>query len=268
MSNPAKKKKNQVKPIAKPYLKGNVLSRLSVVRGIKLWLYPLIFILINLFIGAAFSFDGLPILRIPLNLILILFTIFLVFNNGQNTGYGDITLAEIMYNHQQEGKPVSPKDLDRCYHPLKGVVTALIGYLPFLILALIYALTAQKQQYSLPALPSWLSSYENQSAIMAPLAYYQTTETLTAASILRVVMRLMLFPYINLAGSRNTEMMLLVDRLSPVALFLPFLGYILGYLLGRNSRAMVHGSIAAADRKRRRKTRQQQRKPRNKTELI
>ncbi len=267
MSNPAKKKK-QIKPISKPYLKGNIISRLAVIRGIKLWLYPLIFILINLFIGAAFSFEGLPFLRIPLNLILILFTVVLLFNNGQNTGYGDVTLAEIMYNHQQEGKTVSPSDMDRCYHPLKGVVTALIGYLPFLILSLIYALTAQKQQFSLPALPSWVGSFENQGAFMLPLQYYQTTEPMTAASVLRIIMRLILFPYINLVGSRDTQMMLLIDQLSPIALLLPYLGYIIGYLCGRNSRAMVHGSIAAADRKRRRKAKQQVRKSKSKTELV
>ena len=268
MSNPAKKKKKQIKPISKPYLKGNILSRLVVIRGLKLWAYPLIFMLLNLFIGAAFSFEGIPLLRIPLNLILIIFTIMLLFSNGQNTGYGDITLAEIMYNHRQEGKTVSQNDLDRCYHPLKGVVTALIGYLPFLILSLVYALTVQRQQFTLPALPSWVNSYENHSAFILPLQYYQTTEPMTAGMILRLVMRLILYPYINLVGSRDTGMMLMVDRLSPVALLLPYIGYAAGYLRGRNSRAMLHGNIAAADRKRRRKARQQVRKVKSKTELV
>ena len=78
MSNPAKNKKKQIKPISKPYLKGNILSRLVVIRGLKLWAYPLIFMLLNLFIGAAFSFEGIPLLRIPLNLILII--LILAFN--------------------------------------------------------------------------------------------------------------------------------------------------------------------------------------------
>ena len=97
MSNPANKKKKKIKPIPKPYLKGNAVSGLVVTRGLKLMVYPVIFILINLFVGAAFSFEGSLFLRVLFNVALVLFCGLLLYTNGQNTGYGDITLAEIMY---------------------------------------------------------------------------------------------------------------------------------------------------------------------------
>lgn len=270
MSNPAGKKNKKIKPIAKPYLKGNVMSRLVLIRGLKLMVYPVIFVLINLFVGAPFSFENSAILRVVFNALLVGFCVVLMYNNGQNTGYGDITLAEIMYNHQQEGKPVTDADRDRCFHPLKGVTTALAGFLPLLILTLIYALTAQRQQFSLPGLPAWVGAYESQVDFMRPLSYYQVTEPMSFGVILRVVMRLLLYPWINLVGARNADMTLLVDRLSPILLCLPFIGYAVGYLRGRYSRAMLHGSMAAADRKKRRKARQAARKAKakSKTELV
>ena len=267
MTNPAGKKKKKIKPIKKPYLKGSILSRLTVTRGLKLLVYPIIFILLNLFVGAAFTFENIPFLRVTLNVILLGFCVLLVYTSGQNTGYSDITIAEIMYNHDQEGKPVSQQDRDRCYHPLKGAVTALIGFLPLLIVSLVYALTVKRQEFALPPLPAWVNAYEGQTDFMLPLQYYGVTEPFTAFAALRIVMRLMLYPFINLVGARNADMALLVDRLAPLELCLPFAGYAIGYLRGRYSRAMLHGSIAAADRKRRRKTRKAAPKPR-KTELV
>ena len=267
MTNPAAKKKKKIKPIDKPYLKGNILNKLTVFRGLRLLVYPLIFILMNLFVGAAFTFENIPFLRITLNVVLIFFSILLVYSSGQNTGYGDITIAEIMYNHDQEGKTVSKADRDRCYHPLKGVAIAAIGYLPLLIVTLIYALTVKRQEFALPPLPSWVSAYEGQTDFMLPLQYYGNTEPFTVFAALRIIMRLMLYPFINLVGARNSDLTLLVDRLAPLELCLPFVGYAIGYLRGRHSRAMLHGNMAAADRKRRRKARKTVIKQK-KTELV
>ena len=269
MSNPGKKKQKKIKPISKPYLRGNPMSKLVVTRALKLMVYPLIFMLVNLFAGAPLALDNLPFLRIVLNVLLIVFCIALLYNNGQGTGYGDITLAEIMYNHDQEGKPVSAQDRDRCFHPLKGAVTAFLAYLPLLIVAVIFALTVKRQEFVLPALPSWVQAFQNQKDLMLPLQYYQTTEPVTAGTILLLVMRLMIYPYINLVGARNADLTLLMDRLAPLTLSLPFIGYAVGYLRGRYSRAMLHGNMAAADRKRRRKARKAApRKPKSNTELV
>ena len=89
---------------------------------------------------------------------------------------------------------------------------------------------------------------------MLPLQYYQATEPFTAGVVLRVIMRLLLYPYINLVGARNASLTLLVDRLSPLALLVPYLGYVVGYLRGRHSRAMLHGSMAARKAKAKSKT--------------
>ena len=269
MSNPVTgNKKKKIKPIRKPYLKGTLMSRAVVMRALKLMVYPLIFVLINLFIGAAFSFDSSPILRVTLNVALIGFCVLLLFSTGQSAGYDDITIAEIMYTHVQEGKAVTKEERDRCFHPLKGAVTAAIAYVPLLIVTLVYAFTVRRQVFTLPSLPGWVSSYVSQESFMLPLQYYQVNEPITAANILQLVMRLLLYPYINLVGARNAGMVYLMDRLSPLTMSIPFIGYAIGYVFGRRSRAIMHGNIAAADRKRRKKARQKVRKTSGKTELV
>ena len=269
MQKTNQKKKRQIKPIKKPYLRGNAVSAAAAKRGAKLMVYPLLFIVINLFVGSLFSFEGSVFLRVVMNMLLVFFTMAILFVSGQNAGYGDVTFAEIQYNHEQEGKPVTKQDRDRCYHPLKGVFCALIGVLPALLLAVVYALTVQRQSYALQTLPAWVSSYSMQEEFYLPLSYYQVAAPFNIGSVLTIVMRLMIFPWINLAGARNPDGILLVCRLSPLFVLLPFAGYIIGYLRGRYARAMVHGNIAAADRKKRRKQNRGSRKPRQKnTELV
>ena len=56
------------------------------------------------------------------------------------------------------------------------------------------------------------------------------------------------------AAARLTSIMdagalLLVDRLSPLLICLPALGFPLGYLTGPRSRALVHGDIATSTRR-------------------
>ncbi len=250
-----KKKKKKIKPIAKPYLKGPVFCGLTVQRALKLLCYPLIFMLIHLFIGPVFSFEGSLILRVVMNTLIIVFCIGLMYASGQNTGYADITIAEIMYTHTQEGKPVTDAERERCFHPLRGALTAALSYLPILILAVMYALTAVRQTLTLTALPGWVSGYSYQKEFAAPLQYYMTSDPLTVQQALRIVMRLLIYPYVNLVGARSTDAVLLIDRLAPLTLSLPYIGYAVGYLRGRYSRAMVHGSVAAARRKRGKKVR-------------
>ena len=56
-----------------------------------------------------------------------------------------------------------------------------------------------------------------------------------------------------MAGARNADAVLTLDRLSPVLVLLPFLFYGVGYVFGLRSRAMTHGGIAHA-RRRKKKT--------------
>ena len=61
--------------------------------------------------------------------------------------------------------------------------------------------------------------------------------------------RLLLFPFVNIAGANNADALLLVDRLSPLLCLLTPACYGLGYLRGPQLRALVHGNIRQNKRK-------------------
>ena len=128
-------------------------------------------------------------------------------------------------------------------------MTAACGAAPVFIIALIYAFMAQKQTYSLGVLPSWVSAYEEHADIGAALAYYHQTSAVQLADVLRVAVRLLLFPFVNIAGANNADALLLVDRLSPLLCLLTPACYGLGYLRGPQLRALVHGNIRQNKRK-------------------
>lgn len=247
---PVKGGSKKIKPVYKPYLKGNPISSLSAKRGLKLLGYSLIFLVMNIFVGTVFNVSGSAILRIVLNGAMVGVYAMLLYFDGLNIGDGDVAFAEIQYAHQQAGETISKADRDHCFHPLKGFCTVFFGLLPVVLICLAYALNAKKNTYSLQALPAWVSAYSAQEEIMAPLAYYNRSVPFTVVDGLRIFVRLLLYPLYNMAGMRNADAVLAIDRLSPLLAVLPFLFYGVGYIFGLRSRAMTHGGIAHARRRR------------------
>ena len=77
-----------------------------------------------------------------------------------------------------------------------------------------------------------------------------------------------LLPYINIITAENIQGLLLLDRISPVLLLLPALGYMAGYLRGPVSRSYTHGSIAANTRRHKRKQKKEQKARQNEPKQI
>ena len=158
-----------------------------------------------------------------------------------------------------------------CFHSLKGFFTAAVGVAPFFLIALVFALLATRQTFQLSTLPSWVSAYDSQPEISQALAYYNNPDPTAVEDVLRFIVRMLLFPYINIVGTDNYDTMLLMDRLSPVLVLIAPLFYALGYLRGPSLRALVHGNIRLNKRRHNRKERkareQRARKPETK-ELI
>ena len=250
---PVKGSSRKIKPVYKPYLKGNAVSMLAARRGLKILGYAAIFLVMNLFIGTVISFENSLFLRILFNGAQVGIYAALLYFDGINTGDGDAAFAEIQYAHQQAGETIGKADRDHCYHPAKGFVTACFGLLPLILICAAFALTSKKNTYSLQALPNWVSAFSSQEEIAAPLAFYGRNVPFTVLDGLRVLVRILLYPFYNIVGSRNADAVLMLDRLSPLLVVLPFLFYGVGYVFGLRSRAMTHGGIAHA-RRRRKKT--------------
>lgn len=262
-----KKKKQGVKLSPKPYLKGKAVSALAFRRSWKVLLYYIIYIFFFLIIGSSLNFDSM-LLRLLTNGIVIIGTVVLMLNEGARVGDGDVAFAEIAWGRQEAGKSVDEGDMDRCFHPLKGVVTALTGAAPFLIASIVYAFLAQKQTYTLQALPGWLSSYAGVEEIAQPLAYYQQTVAFTGVDVVRMITRLCIFPYMNIVTVDNAAGVLVLDRISPLLILLPALGYMAGYCMGPRSRAMTHGSIESNNRRRARQQKKAARARKQKDNTI
>ena len=258
------KKKNQPTPVYKPYLKGNPVSALAAKRGLKVLGLILVFAFFGVLASGVFGFDSI-VLRVALNGILLLFGAGLMYNEGARQGENDVTFAEIALNRQNEGKEISKTDRDTCFHPLKGWFTALVGVAPFLLITVVYALIATRQHYALGALPSWVSAYEGQQEIGGALAYYHQGTPAGLEDFLRLGVRLLLFPYMNMLGAGNYDRLYLLDKLSPLLLLIVPACYGLGYLRGPQLRALVHGNIRMARRRRNRSERKAREKRAQKT---
>ncbi len=268
-----KRKSRKVKPVFKPYLKGNALSWFAVKRGFRLLGFAAVFMVLNLFLGTVFSFQNSVFLRVAVNLVQVAVYALLLYYDGLSAGDGDVAFAEIQYAHSQAGETIGKAERDRCFHPAKGFVTAFFGVLPLIILCAVYAALARRHTYSLQPLPNWFAAFSAQEELTAPLAYYQRSVPMGLADVLRIIVRVLIYPFYNMVGTRNYDAMLLVDRLSPLLFFIPYLFYGVGYMFGVRSRALTHGGLVQARRRRKKtlpaavKKKQPARKPHTK-ELV
>lgn len=254
MQDQAKKKKKRQKMVYKPYKKGPAFSSQTVKQALKLFPYFILFAVLYLLLGAALSFES-DALRWTANILLVLVCVAITFVKGARMGENEAALGEIAYAREQSGKRVDPTDAQRCFHPAKGFVIYLLSALPVLLITVPFALMAKKQVYALQPLPSWVSAYFSQSAIREPLRYYDSAVNYTPGVVdyLRIVVRLLVLPFANIATTDNAGAMHLVDKLSPLLSCLPAIGFPFGYLTGPRSRAVLHGDIAVGLRRARKK---------------
>lgn len=271
MQNQTKNTKNKTPLVFKPYLKGNLMDSAAVKRGLRLMAYYLMFVFLYLIVGSALQFGNFA-LRVIMNLVIVLICALIVYMDGSRLGENEVAFAEIAYARQEAGKPVDAKDKERCFHPGKGWLIALIGAVPVILLTLPHALTATKQVYILQSLPRWVSGYSSHEEITAPLAYYSSNAGLSVMDVLRMVSRVLIFPFANIATADRPDMLLVMDRLSPVLAALPLIGFPIGYLTGPRSRAMIHGGISnnnkRAQRKKKKAIKARQARAQKKNEII
>lgn len=247
-----KKKKQKIEKVSKPYLKGDMIDRTTLPGAGKFFFGMLGMAVAFLIFCVMLNFDS-QWMNIAVNLAVVL-GFYLFFGQfGMNAGADAVNQGEIMYARQEKGRPVADWEKSMCYHPLKGLISALIGSIPFVLCALILALIAKRQMTSLGALPAWVSSLEGREEIGGALAYYHEGGSVSLETILRLITRMTIMPFVNMVGAGDMDAMLILERVSPVLNLLPALVYGLSYMQGVGARTSVHTNIAMGKQKARRK---------------
>ncbi len=270
MQSPAKKAKPKVEEVKKPVLIGSWHGedawRLALKRAIALLCISLVYLIG----GIILSFDSL-VGRIFFCVLLVGAAFYYESVQGMAQGQTDAAFAEIMYIRKQEGKDIPKKDSDRCFHPLKGFFAALVGAIPFVLIALVFALMTKPTEFSLGVLPSWTQSLMKQNEFGDALAYYGTNASFGAIDVLRIIVRACVMPFMNLAVYISEDAALLAERLSPLLVLIAPLGYGYGYRRGLKLRARINTGIKMGDakkKKRERKARKQRQQSRAPERLI
>ncbi len=245
-------KKKKITPIKKPFLVGQPTDATTTKRAVSVLGTVLVSMFIYLVVGPVLISDN-AIVRVLIGVAFVAMFTGLCYSNGVNAGFQDVTFSEIAYQRKESAKPLDAGDEKKCYNKLKGLVSGLIGVVPLFLLALILAFVTTPQLYTISALPSWLSGLERRTEIGNALLYYHEGSGIGVMDIIRIVIRLAVMPFVTMVSSDNIMGVLWVERLSPILVLLPALGYALGYLQGPNARARVHGDIAASERKKKKR---------------
>ncbi len=239
-------------PVKKPFLTGNPTDERTFPAAAGFFGVLLIAAFMSFLVSTMMGIGGAAV-RIILNGMLEVLILIIFFNNASGRGADAVARGEILYQKQEAGKPFSASEKAVCFHPAKGYLTALLGSLPFLIVALALAFTAHRQTTGVGALPSWIGGYMGRSDVGDALVAYTVAEGMKLEDILRIAVRVMVMPFISMVGTENRDGLLLVERLSPLLVLLPALAYGTGYLTGRNERTRIHTGIAENNRRRIRK---------------
>lgn len=152
--------------------------------------------------------------------------------SGGEQGERDVTFGSMLQKRMADGYMPTAEERAKCYAPLRALLGALLGALPFVLCALVVAAVAQPYTYALQDMPSWMSAYAYRADVYAPLNYYSELGGATLPDYLRIVVRACNMIYLLPFGNNVMYYAFQIDRLGPVLLLILPLGYALGYLRG------------------------------------
>ncbi len=182
---------------------------------------------------------------------------------GMEIGEKDAAFSEIMYERQQEGKDVSKQDLQRCFHPFRGAFATLLGAIPFMIICLVYAFVTKPWEYQLGVLPSWMDNLLMHNEMGDALAYYNVTRTLGAVDVLRIIVRCLIMPFVNIASVSGNNAILWVERFSALLMLIAPMGFGVGYARGHDLRTRINTGIQQGVAQKKRKERKARKRRQN-----
>lgn len=262
MENSQHKKKNDrgaIKPIEKPMLYAErAFAKPARRYALTVFGYQLLAIVLYFLLGSALSFGSVAV-RVITNLLLYGAVAALLFISGSSWGVQDAQFSEIMFRRNESGKPIPQTERDRCFGAKKAWVAMALGVLPFFIAACVLAIFTQRMGYQLQSLPRWMTTSARREEFSYALSYYQSVNQVQWLTIFRTVVRLDLFPLVQMVGAENYDALLVLERLSPLLCLVAPLAFPIGYKLGKRDRALTHGSIARAERRKKIKEKKERR---------
>ena len=251
-----KKKKHKPPKVTKPYVRGRIVDKTTVPGALKFFFATMGLGLAFLLVGVMMSFEN-KVLCVIVNSVIALSAYMIFHQSGAGAGADAVNQGEIMYARREKGRPVADWEEKLCFHPLKGLVTALLGSLPLVACSVILACIAQRQVSNLGTLPSWLSGVESRPEIGNALLYYHETGSMSLESVLRLLIRMTTMPFVNMVGPDSKDGMLMLERISPLLNLLPALAYGIGYMSGVQIRTGIHSNIELGKRKAKKKQQKQ-----------
>lgn len=233
----------------KPFVKGSPADENSLRQMLKFFGGLLLCGFMTFLVCSMTSFKS-GFLRIPVNLAVEVLILLIFHSKGVTLGTDGVIKGEILYKHLERGQEAAPGERRIPFHPFKGFLIGLGGTSVLFILAVILAATAEKQMTGPGTLPSWTEALMRRSEISAPLTAYSQEMPLSFTDFVRIAVRIMMMPFVSMAGSENRDLLLLLERLSPLIMLLPAAAFGIGYLHGPAVRTGVHTDIARSTKKR------------------
>lgn len=246
------KKRQKIEKVTKPYLRGSMIDKTLPGGALKFFAFTVLMIFAYVMIAVVMVWDS-AILNILLNTAILLATWLIIWNSGMSSGADAVNQGEIMLQRREKGRPVEKWEAALCYHPLKGLIIALVGSIPLVACSVILACLAQRQMTPLGTLPTWVSALEGRQELAGALAVYHQEGHMTLEALMRLIVRMSTMPYVNMVGAENKDAMLTLERVSPLLNLIPAIVYGIGYAMGTQARAEVHTNIALGKKKAKKK---------------
>lgn len=239
------------KPIIYGSWHGKDAWKMAFKRFLAFWGITLIYVILGTFL----TFDSLWA-RIVISAMILAGLAGYQYAAGAAKGEKDANYGEIIYGRRESGHEVQS---ERSFHCFKGFFAVLVGSVPFVLFALVFAFLTQKVTYRLGALPAWTESMMHQTEFGTALAYYHNQPGMGALDVMRVIDRAMVLPFVNISTMLGAEATLWAERLSPVLVLIVPVWYGVGYAQGLRYRARINTGIKLGDEKKKRRERKARR---------
>ena len=251
MSNRQKTGKKPAETVRKQFLKGDAADE-NTIKNSLIFFGSLVAVYFISFVVSATTSSS-DIIRLVVSVAIIALSLVVFFNKGSVQGAEAVSRGEILWQKREKGQTFSESERKICFHPLKAYLIGIIGTLPMIVIAVIFAMNTRIQTTTAGALPSWMQAYLRRDDVAGPLVSYIQSTGMGLTDILRIVVRIAIMPFISIVGATDYAGVYLMEKLSPLLLLFPACAYGTGYLTGPSVRAKVHTAITENDRRRKRR---------------
>lgn len=220
-------------------------------RALKIFLISLIYVFFSIIFVQVTFVDNYIIKSLVNSAIFIVF-LTILYSEGVKNGESDSAFSEIMDSKRKNGMTVLKSESVKCFNTKRSFFEAYFAFWLFVIISIALSIFTKENYFESLVKPGWLKAY-NKTEQFLLLSLFDYGHKFALLDFVRLITRLILFPFFNLFSNENIHAVFILEKLSPLIMLTLPLSYVFGYTKGPKKRREIKDTILKGNQRKHKK---------------